>query len=633
VESTIPLLLREMAGGWPSESIQFYKDEKDVFQSVSFEELYTLARQFASGLKKLGMKRGENVGLISENRQQWLVVDLAIQCLGGVDVPRGCDSTADEISYILGFSECRLAILENQSQLEKVISRVKTLKTLRKIVIIDPDYEAKNKTVGGLEIFTYADILKNGSGDDFSIVDAEINKGAPDDVMTIIYTSGTTGEPRGVMLTHRNFLHQVQHVSSLIRVGLGDRWLSVLPVWHSFERVMQYIALGSKSAICYSKPLGPILLKDMQLIKPTWMASVPRIWESMRDGIYRKVNSDGGIKKALFLFFVSVGGAWNLSIQMVKGQMARFKKRSRLLDFVIGIIPAILLWPLNILGGILVFGKIKAKLGGQFVAGISGGGSLPTHVDKFFQSAGILLLEGYGLTESAPVLSLRSFDRPVSGTIGKAFPVTELKIIGEDDKELKPGKIGVLHARGPQIMKGYYRRDDLTAQAIDKDGFLNTGDLAKVTYDGDYKIVGRAKDTIVLLGGENVAPALIEERLKCSPYISLAIVVGQDRHVLGALIQVDPENVKIWASENHVIYTDDEELLNSPEVYSLITEEISSLISATNGFKIYERIAKFVILSKPFEQGRELSAKQEIKRHVINELYAKEIKSLFDRSK
>jgi len=610
--------------------MQFYKDEKGVFQPTSFKELYTQARQFAAGLRELGVRRGDNVGLISDNRQQWFVADLAIQCLGGADIPRGCDSTADEINYILGFSRCKLAVLENQAQLEKVISRVKTLKNLSKIIIIDP--ETKKGKIGGLDIFRYDDILENGSKTDLAIIDAEIDKGESDDVMTIIYTSGTTGEPKGVMLTHNNFLHQTQHVSSLINVGVGDRWLSVLPVWHSFERVMQYIALGSGSSICYSKPIGPVLLEDMQLIKPTWMASVPRIWESVRDGIYRKVNSEGGIKKALFLFFVSVGGAWSLSVQMVRRQIPRFMKRSRLVDFVVGIIPAILLWPLKALGGALVFGKIKARLGGRFIAGISGGGSLPAHVDKFFQSVGILLLEGYGLTESAPVLSLRSRYRPVSDTIGKAFPGTELKIIGEDGKELGPGEIGVLHARGPQIMKGYYRRNDLTAQVIDKDGFLNTGDLAMVTYDGDYKIVGRAKDTIVLLGGEDVEPAPIEDRLKYSPFISLAVVVGQDRHFLGALIQVDPENMKTWASEKHISYSNDEELLANHETYRLISDEISNLISAANGFKTYERIFKFVILPRPFEHGRELSAKQEIKRHVINELYATEIESLFSKS-
>jgi long-chain acyl-CoA synthetase len=311
------------------------------------------------------------------------------------------------------------------------------------------------------------------------------------------------------------------------------------------------------------------------------------------------------------------------------GLVPRYKKRIRALDFLLGILPFLLLYPLKALGSVLVFKTIKEKLGGRFVAGISGGGGLPAHVDAFFQAAGILLLEGYGLTESAPVLSLRPQKRPIPGTIGPAFPGTELKIIGEDGTELGPNQRGVLLARGPQIMKGYYRKDELTAQAIDADGFLNTGDLAIKTYDGEYAIVGRAKDTIVLLGGENIEPSPIEDKLKLSPYISTAVVLGQDRKFLTALILPDIDNVLTWAKDNAVPYADEETLLTGVEVHELLAGEISGLISSKNGFKIFERIVRFTVLPNPFEIGRELSAKQEIKRHVINEIYAKDIKTLY----
>jgi len=629
MEATIPKLLKAISIKHSELPAQMQKDSEGVFQTTTFSELYSQALQFASGLKKLGVKRDDRVGLISDNRQEWFVTDLAIQCLGAADVPRGCDSTADEINYILDFSRCGITILENEAQLKKVISKASSMPALKKAIVIDPAFNPDKADTGRFEVHSYASILESGNKSDAADIEAEIEKGNPDDTMTIIYTSGTTGEPKGVMLTHTNYLHQVKGVAEMIHVGPGDRWLAVLPVWHSFERIMQYVALGSGSALCYSKPIGSVLLADMQLVKPTWMASVPRIWESVRDGVYRKVNSAGGIKKGLFLFFVAVGSSWGSSARMVQGRMPRYRKRNRKLDFTMGIIPFILLWPLKALGDVLVFKAIKEKLGGHFVAGISGGGGLPDHVDSFFQAAGILLLEGYGLTESAPVLSLRPQDRPVPGTIGPAFPGTELKIVKEDGEEAQPGETGVLYARGPQIMKGYYRKPELTAEVIDKDGWLNTGDLSMKTYDGEYKIVGRAKDTIVLLGGENIEPAPIEERLKLSPYISLTVVVGQDKKFLGALILVDPDNVKTWAVENNVSYTDDEELYTGTEVHSLISDEISSLISHANGFKLFERIARFTVLPKPFEVSRELSAKQEIKRHVIDKLYAKEIKSLF----
>jgi len=629
MEPTIPKLLKAISKKHSDLPAQMHKDSKGVFQTTTFSELYSQTLQFASGLKKLGVKREDRVGLISDNRQEWFVSDLAIQSLGAADVPRGCDSTPDEINYILDFSGCSITILENEAQLKKVLSKAASMSALKVAIVIDPAFDASKADTGKLKVHTYASILDSGKDSDKSDIEAEIEKGEPNDVMTLIYTSGTTGEPKGVMLTHTNYLHQIKGVAQLIHVGPGDRWLAVLPVWHSFERIMQYVALGTGSALCYSKPIGSVLLADMQLVRPTWMASVPRIWESVRDGVYRKVNHAGGVKKALFLFFVAVGSSWGTSARMVQGRMARYRKRNRKLDFILGIIPYILLWPLKALGDVLVFKAIKEKLGGQFVAGISGGGGLPAHVDAFFQAAGILLLEGYGLTESAPVLSLRPQDRPVSGTIGPAFPGTELKIIREDGEEAKPGETGVLYARGPQIMKGYYRKPELTAEAVDKDGWLNTGDLSMKTHDGEYKIVGRAKDTIVLLGGENIEPAPIEERLKLSPYISLAVVVGQDKKFLGALILVDPENVKTWAGDNNVSYTDDEELFTGTEVHSLLSDEISSLISQANGFKMFERIARFTVLPKPFEVSRELSGKQEIKRHVIDDLYAKEIKSLF----
>ena len=629
MEKTIPKLMRQTADKYPAMAAQMQKDANNEYQTTSFDQLYRQVKQLAAGLMKYGVKRGDRVGLIADNRQEWLVTDLAIISLGASDVPRGCDSNADEISYILSFSQCKVCVLENAQQLEKVMEKKKELPDLKDIIILDPDFDLKSSAFGRFSIHKYQDVLAKGESTDLSLIDEEIDKGDKDDVVTLIYTSGTTGTPKGVMLTHENFLHQVEWAPGLIDVSTGDRWLSVLPVWHSFERIMQYVALGTGSALCYSKPVGSILLEDMQKIKPTWMASVPRIWESVRDSVYRKVNQTRGVKKALFHFFVTVGSMWQTCANLVKGLVPRYHKRIRLLDAVIGIVPYILLWPLKSLGSVLVFKAIKQKLGGKFIAGISGGGGLPAHVDAFFQAAGIVLLEGYGLTESAPVLTLRHRDHPVPGTIGPALPGTELKIIGEDGEILGPNQAGVLYARGPQIMKGYYRREELTREVLDKDGWLNTGDLAIKTFDDEYAIVGREKDTIVLLGGENVEPAPIEEKLKLSPYISSSVVVGQDRKYLGALIQLDEENVKSWARENSIVHTSDSELYTSQEVHNLISEEISSIVSMKKGFKIFEQILRFTVSPKPFEPGRELSAKQEIKRHVIAELYAKEIESLY----
>ncbi len=627
---TIPKLMNEIAEKYPDFVAQYSKDENEEFQPTTFTGLRDEVIRFASGLAELGIERENHVGLISDNRKEWFITDLAVLSLGAADVPRGCDSNAEEIAYILGFSGCKTAVLENAQQLTKVFEKESEVPDLEQIILFDddgrPDVGKRFKILSFSEVMDLgAKRLQKESG----FVEAEIEKGDGNDCATIIFTSGTTGKPKGVMLSHRNFLHQVECVPLLITVGPGDRWQSILPVWHSFERIMQYVALGTATSLGYSKLIARILTADFQKLKPTWMAAVPRVWESLQAGIYRAIKSGSAAKYMLFRFFVAVGGAHKAASDLVKGLVPQFKRRLRVLDIAAGIIPYLLLYPLRLLGGVLVFGKIKQRLGGEFVAGISGGGALPLAVDTFYGAAGILLLEGYGLTETAPVLSLRLQRRPVPGTIGPIFPGTEAKIIDEDGNELPPGGKGVLYVRGPQIMLGYYRQPELTRQILSEDGWLNTGDLAMMTHRGEIKIVGRAKDTIVLLGGENVEPSPIEEKITESEYISTAIVLGQDQKFLAALIIPDRENINRYAEENNVSYTDEGELLENPEIVDLIRSEINERINARNGFKMFERVFRFKILDTELEVGKELSAKQEIKRHVIADEYRKEIKELF----
>jgi long-chain acyl-CoA synthetase len=453
-------------------------------------------------------------------------------------------------------------------------------------------------------------------------------------VATIIFTSGTTGQPKGVVLTHHNFLHQVACIPNFITVKPGDVWLAVLPVWHSFERIMQYISLGSASAQAYSKPVGKIMLNDFAAVRPQWMASVPRIWESVRSGVIKKARAEGGIKWALFRFFVAVGGAHKRYDDLVRGRKPDFRGRSRFLDFLAGFIPWIGLWPLRALGNLLVFSKIKARLGGRFIAGVSGGGALPAAVDQFFGAAGILLLEGYGLTETAPVVAVRKQRHPVPGTVGRLIDETECQIRSEDGRILPPGEQGVVYIRGPQVMRGYYQRPELTEQVLSADGWFNTGDLGMLTHNNELKITGRAKDTIVLRGGENIEPLPIEQKLRESELIDQAIVVGQDRKFLGALIVPNAEAIReaLAAEESDADAGPErtlEELVRDPRVFKLIEGEIGELVSGKNGFRGFELIFRFRLVADQFEIGRELSAKQEVKRHVINENYAELIDEMF----
>ena len=496
---------------------------------------------------------------------------------------------------------------------------------------MDSEYKKPAKKTE-VVITTFNDILEKGKEKlqkNSNAFEKELNKGTAEDLATIIYTSGTTGEPKGVMLTHNNFLHQVKQIPNILIISHDDVWLSVLPVWHSFERIIEYVVLGSCSAQAYSKPVGKIMLKDMAEVKPAFMASVPRIWEGIRAAIYRNINSEGGIKKSLFYFFVAVGILHETFLNMYKGLLPQFRKRYRAVDITISIIPLILLTPFRLLGNLLVFGKLKKLLGGKFVAAVSGGGALPAYVDKFFGAAGILLLEGYGLTETAPVVSVRLQRAPVPSTVGPMLAGTEVRIMDDKMNVLPPGHKGVVYIKGPQVMKGYYKKPDETRKVLSEDGWLNTGDLGILTHKGELKIIGRVKDTIVLLGGENIEPDPIESAILESDYIEQVIVLGQDQKFLAALVIPNLDEVEKYATENDISYIDRESLVDIPEINELIYDEIHNRVSPQNGFKPFEIIYKIKLLAKPFQVGRELTQTLKMKRNVINEIYAKEIKELF----
>ena len=288
------------------------------------------------------------------------------------------------------------------------------------------------------------------------------------------------------------------------------------------------------------------------------------------------------------------------------------------------------MWPLYWLGDLIVFRKIKAMLGNNFRAGIAGGGAFPKTIDEFFWSIGVNIVEGYGLSETSPIVAVRPIAAPVFRTIGSAIRGVEVRVVDPiDGYVLERGQQGVLQVRGPTVMKSYYKRPDLTEKVINKEGWLDTGDLAVMTIHNEIQIRGRIKDTIVLRGGENLEPVPIEAKLSESRYIKQAVVVGQDMRYLGALILVDEEEIKNFAEENGIQYDTYENYLMSEAVQKLYESEISNLISSKNGFKLFERIAKFQLITKQFEVGVELSAKQEIMRFRINEIYKDKIDAMF----
>ncbi len=626
---TISQLLDKIAGENPDAVVQYGRNRAGAFIPRTYFLLQRESRGLALALKKLGVKRGDTVGIISDNRSEWFVIDLAVLSLGAADVPRGRDAMPYEIEHMFSVTSLSIAFAENETQLDKILQLKPSLPALKTIVLI----EGEKKESEEVEIYLYSELLKEG----LSLLDApggkseiekEIALGNEEETATIIFTSGTTGLPKGVMISHRNIIYQLHAVDKIIEFKKGWISLSVLPIWHAFERIIQYVVIYKCCAIAYSKPIGKVMLTDFQRVNPQVLCSVPRIWETVKAGVYQNLKNKSAMERHIFQFFVAVAKAKSHFEKLAFDLYPRFSKERK---FVMkaALIPYFLLNLIYKIGDKVAFSQIKEKLGSSFVAGISGGGSMSRDVEEFFSAIGIKLLDGYGLTETAPVIGLQRYPRSIEGYM-RPFEGTEIKIIDPETGEaLGKGEKGELLVRGPQVMKGYYNDEERTRSVIDEDGFFHTGDLAIIEERGDFAIVGRVKDTIVLSGGENIEPVPIENALISSEYIESAVVVGQDRRYLGALIVIDTKNVERYLKDSQVPYINKTDLTELDEVKHLIDGEIHHIISRAKGFKTYEQISRFVLLSKPFQVGRELSAKQEVKRAEIQKLYHKEIESIF----
>lgn len=641
IGKNLPLMLRSRMELCPETILQYVKNDDKKYDTYTYRRVYTRVVEMAFALKKFGVKRGDKVGIISDNRREWLITDMALLSLGAADVPRGCDSMGSEIRFILNYVECTLCFFENQKQLLKVLEKIEEVPFLKDAILFDSaDSEvraaAEAKGIRVHKFIDFEDDGKKATDAERKDIESEMDNTSPDEIATIIFTSGTTGTPKGVMLSHDNYIAQcevVQHTLPYLKQG--DIWLSILPIWHAFERVVNYLVISLKNGMVYSRPAAQVMLADMEAIHPTTMCGVPRLWESVAQGFFRAMKKKGGATLAMFNIAISIGKSYNWAKDRVFGLLCRYQKTMRIFDTLFCIVPFILLTPLNALCDLIIFKKIRAKFGGNMHYAVSGGGSLQPDTDAFYHAINFKLLEGYGITEAAPVLSFRDPYKPRSGCVGQIYASAQVKIVPMEDGEiisdeaLPAGKPGLILAKGRQIMKGYYKREDLTAKVIDKDGWLNTGDIGMMTYDNEIKIIGRAKDTIVLLGGENIEPLSIEQAVCSSDYIETAVLVGQDQKYIAALIVPAKDAVTSYAVENRIVFETYEALLESSEIQDLIRREIDKRICSDAGFRTCERIYKFALLPASFEQGKEINAKMEVMRHKVAKIYEPQIKSLF----
>ena len=633
---TVPKMLKATSEQFPEVVGQMKRIKNGQFEPVLYREEYQYGLDFGAALLSIGVQRGDPIGLISDNRAEWLYVDFGIMNIGAVDVPRGCDATPIDLEKILSITEAKYVVAENNSQVTKILSLKDKLPALKILISIESDVKPEtfeNAKNAGVEVLLYADLMKAGQKwriENKGKIEEEVEKGKGDDLATIIFTSGTTGTPKGVMLTHHNFLAQLDEIPERIFLNPGDKALSVLPVWHVFEREVEYVIIIQGATLCYSKPVGSILLADFKTLNPHLLPAVPRVFEAVYDGITKKMRKTGGIVLAMFNFFVKVAKLQKAMSRRMFNKNACYSRYHTVFWWILCLIPWTLLWPIYALGDLIVFRKIKSMLGTNFRAGVAGGGAFPKFIDEFFWAIGVQIVEGYGLTETAPIVAVRPMADPIFRTIGSPIRGVEARIVDpQDGFVLGRCKEGVLQIKGPTVMKGYYKRPDLTATVINEEGWLDTGDLAIMTIHNELCIKGRIKDTIVLRGGENLEPLPIETKLSESRFIKQAVVVGQDQRYLAALILVDEDEVKNYASFNGIQYDTYENLLESENIQKLYETEIANLISAKNGFKMFERISKFSLITKPFEVGVELSAKQEIMRFRINDLYKDKIAAMF----
>ncbi|MDG2255886.1 MAG: AMP-binding protein [Opitutaceae bacterium] len=593
-----------------------------VFKPISYNDLYETGLRLGTALIEIGVKQRDHVAILSDNCVEWNMVDYGTLMVGAADVPRGTDVTNQEIEYIINHSDSEVVFVENKRLLDRVITLMPQMEKVRHLVLMDRKAEAPQ---GILSLQTLIERGRSLREEGDRQVEDRMERIAPDDLFTLIYTSGTTGTPKGVMLTHANMASQVKFLPFLLESN--DRVLSILPVWHSYERVFQMIAV-SNGCCTYFTSLRS-LTDDLKTVKPTMMASAPRLWENLYLRILKNVQDSHWIRRGLFKVAYFCSRMVKGSLFFLQGKKIDLKGRNAVASSGLAVLHALrvlLFLPPYVALNAVVIEKLRQIVGGSFKGTVSGGGALQPHVDEFFNYIGICVQEGYGLTETAPVIAVRTLRRLVIGTVGPLYEETELRIMDLNTGEIlfpntsNPGEgrglKGEVHVKGPQVMKGYFKNEDATSRVL-KDGWLNTGDIGIYTYNDCLKIVGRSKDTIVLLNGENLEPIPIEAKLCESPLIDQCMIVGQDQKQLGALVVPSLEGFANQGFSKESVAA----LAEDSEAHDRIVKEAKRLISNENGFKTFEHIHGIALLPKPFEVGEEMTNTFKIKRHVVDEKY------------
>jgi long-chain acyl-CoA synthetase len=596
----------------------------------TYNQLHQHIQIFAAGLQALGVSAGDRVGLVSDNSPRWMIADQGILTAGGANVVRSSQAEKQELLYILEHSGSTALVVEDYKTLRKVRDGLNDL-PIRLVVLLSDETPDESDS---LKIMNFSQLMAVGENQPLQPVVQN-----RDTLATLMYTSGTTGKPKGVMLSHGNLLHQVTSFGAVVQPEIGDRILSILPVWHCYERSVEYFLLSQGCTQIYTNIRH--VKSDLKTFKPRLMVGVPRLWESIYEGVQKQFR-DQPIKKQRLIYSLL-----DLSQRYIKARrIAQGLSLDNLypspLQGLQASIQAAALAPIHYLADRLVYKQVREATGGRIKQVISGGGSLAMHLEDFFEIVGVQILVGYGLTETSPVTHVRRPWRNLRGSSGLPMAGTEAKIVDPETRQpLPPMQRGLVLIRGPQVMQGYYKNPAATAKAIDPEGWFDTGDLGLVTPENDIVLTGRAKDTIVLSNGENIEPQPIEDACLRSTYIDQIMLVGQDQRSLGALIVPNLEALQQYlASQNlHLVEAGQGETphssaqpvdLNHPQIQNLFRQELTREVQDRPGYRPDDRIGTFRLILEPFsiENGM-LTQTLKIRRPVVTERYRDMIDGMF----
>ncbi len=588
------------------------------YEAINWDQVSEDVHHLAAFLIERGVEPGDRVGILSENRYEWALVDLALQLIGGINVSIYTTLPAGQCEYILQDSEAKLFFVSTGIQLKKAHEIFDRCDDIQRVIAFDePNVES---FLDEPYVNLFEDAMVEGAKR-FPEVEEEIKQRSksitPEDLATLIYTSGTTGKPKGVMLTHRNIVSNVKAAHQLITIKEDDRCLSFLPLCHSFERTAGYYAMLAGGAEIYYAESVDTVAKNMTEASPTIVMSVPRLFEKIYNLVTKSVEEGSAVKKKIFEWAQSVGQKY------ADGERGLVSMQKKLADK-------------------LVFNKLKERTGGRIRFFVSGGAALPAEIGTFFMGAGLNIIEGYGLTETSPIMCCNTLGNEKMGTVGRVLPGVTVAIQRLEDSEIVtalsgedyPTSIdteqGEILCKGPNVMKGYWKNDEATGEMIDNEGYLHTGDVGKFV-DGKLQITDRIKHMIVNAGGKNIYPGPIEDLFKTSKWIDQLVVVGERKPYMAALIVPDFETLEGYADDENISFESISELINKEKVQKIYRHEIRSY---SKELASHEKIRDFRLVSNEFTvESGELTPTLKVKRRIVEDKYGHLIEDIFSNSK